>query len=225
MPHFSRFPFLHCLLIDSFCHSPWISDSSPSLLGPRYCLFYLFIPILSQHFLSYSIGWVENFPFFILLYLPYNCISSSTYATLYPLCSSIFCFSVSPIPCLFATSTPHITQLLFTQETLPPVLLSFCSLIVTSPALHKSDHLPFCHPFFHAHPCSPWGKLLCPTMFFYPPPHVLQQCRFFFSPPFSTFWTLLFFVSFFPTLEALWPFLHDLLSPHLPHSTLHYSTT
>ena len=129
LPHFSCFPFLHCLLIDSSCHSPQISDSSPPLLGPRHSSFHFSTTIPPWHLLSCPTGWTKNFPFCISFHFFSNhCIFSSTCATLHPLCSSAFCFSVSPILCFFAFSTPHSTPLLFTQELLPLVLLCFCPL-------------------------------------------------------------------------------------------------
>ena len=168
-------------------------------------------PVVSLHFLT---------PFC----LPYDCIFPSTCAILHSFCSSTLCFSVSPIPHFFAMSTLYVVQLFFVQETLSLVLLSFGPLIVTFSALHKSYHFPFHHPPFYANPCSPWRKPLYPTMFFYLPPYISQRCHFLFFLPFSTLWTLPFLMPFFPTFEALWPFLHNLLSPHLLHSILHDPT-
>ena len=152
MPHFSCFPFLYCLLIDSFCHSPWISDSSPPLLGPRHCPFHPFTPIPLWRLLSCPTWWTENLPFFIPFHsLPYYCVFASTCAAFYPFHSSALHFSVSPVLCFLAASAPYVTQLHLPQEPLFPILLCFRPLIVTSSTLHKCHDLSGYHPPLHTH--------------------------------------------------------------------------
>ena len=169
------------------------------------------------------IGQTKHFSFLISFYFfSYNCIFASTCAILHYFCFTPFYFLLSPIPCLFAISTSHIAQLPFVQETLPLVLLSFCSLIATSSILHKGYYLPSCCPSLYAHYCSSWRQSLCLIMCFHFLPYFSWQCCLLFSSLFYL-WTLPLLVFFLPTPETLHLFFYHLLSPHFSYSTLHYS--
>ena len=224
MPHFSCFPFLHCLLIDSFYHPLWISDSSPPFLGPRHCPFHFSTPIPPWCFLSCPTRQTKYFSLLVPFYLlSYYHILSSICNTLYLLCSSTFRFSFSPILCFLATSTPHVAQLCLLQETLSPVFFRLHSHIVISSTLHKNHHFSGCRLPLHTHCCSPWGQSSYSTMLFHFLPYFLQQYRLLLlSLPYVR--TLLLLMSLFSASKAFHLFPHHLLSPHLPYSTLHYST-
>ena len=169
-------PELH-LLIDSFCHPSWISDSSSPLLGSRHCLFHFSTPIPPRCFLSCPTGQAKHFSLLILFHLLfYYCILFSTCATLYSLHSSAFCFSFSPIPCFLTTSTPHVAQLCLLQKTLPFVFLGLCSLVLTSSAFYKGHYLPSHHLSLHAHSCSSWGQSPHSTVLLHFLPHFLWWC-------------------------------------------------
>ena len=152
MPHISRFLSLHCLLIDSSCHSPQISDSSPSLLGSRNCPFHPSTLIPPWCFLFYSTGWTEDFPFFVPFYLfSYYCLFSSTYAALYSFCSSLFCFSISqfqaflhfPYHMLYCCSLLRKHCPLLSSVFIPLYLHSLHSIKVTTSfgIVHPSMHI------------------------------------------------------------------------------------
>ena len=221
--HFSCFHLLYCLLIDSFCHSSQINDSSPPLLGPRHCLFHFSTPIPPRCFLSCSTRWTKNFPSFISFhFLPYYYVFTSTCVALYPFCSSALHFSVSPVPCFLTASAPYVVQLHLSQEPLFLIFLSLCPLIITSPTLYKHYHFSGCCPPLHIHCHSSWRQPPCPAMLLHLLPHLLRWCHFLLFSLFHI-WTLPLLVSLLSTPKTLHHFFNFLLSPHLLYSTLHYS--
>jgi len=110
---------------------------------------------------------------------------------------------------------------------LSQVLLCFCLLVITSPTLHKSYHLPLCLPSPFLQCYASWGHAPCTTILLYLCPqglhllplllHLLwpcHTCHFFFSlPPFNFYvWTLLFAVPNLPISKTFHLFFYLLLS-------------
>ena len=144
--------------------------------------------------------------------------------TLQSFCSSAFCLFFSPIPGLFAASTPHITQLPLAQEPLSLILFHFCPLVVASSALHKCHHFSGCSPPLHTYCCFSWGQPLSSTMLPHFLPNLPSRCHLFLSTLFPFSQTLPLLVSLFSTPKASHYVLYPFLPPYLLNSTLHYST-
>ena len=165
--------------------------------------------------------WTENFSFLILLHFPNNCVFSFTYTILHPFCSSLFCFSISPILSLLASFTLYIMQLFLSQKSLSLIFLCLCSLIIAFPTFYKDYYLLSHCPPLYAHNCSSRQQSFHSTMLLYLFPYFLWRCCLF-SPFLVSFWTLPLLVPFLSTSKALPPFFHYFLLSHLFYPTLHH---